>query len=73
LDPKALLNPYLFGNNWIHDDVNAKKRIKHVLWKMLVDATSYLQALINFVNFVEGQKSFVNMSTITLVNMPPHE
>jgi hypothetical protein len=54
LDPRALLHPYLFGNNWIHDDANAKKGIKHVLRKMLVDATSYVQALIDFVNFVES-------------------
>jgi hypothetical protein len=40
---------------------------------MLVDATSYLQALIDFVNFFEGQRPFVNMPTITLLNMFPHE
>jgi hypothetical protein len=29
----ALLNPYFLGNNLIHDDVNAKEGIKHVLWR----------------------------------------
>jgi hypothetical protein len=38
----------------IHDDVNAKEGIKHVLWKMLVDATSYVQAWIDFADFVKG-------------------
>jgi hypothetical protein len=69
----ALFNPYLFGNNWMHDYVNAKKGIKHVLWKLLIDETSYVQALIDFENFVEGWRPFVNMPTIPLLNMSPHE
>jgi hypothetical protein len=36
---KALFNPYILGNNWIHDNVNVKDGIKHVLWKMSIDAT----------------------------------
>jgi len=73
LDRGAFLNPYFSRNNWIHDDVNAKKGIKHVLRKMLVNATSYVKVLIDFVNFVEGGGPFVNMLTITLLNMLPHE
>jgi hypothetical protein len=37
----------------IHDNVNAKEGIKQVLWKVLVDATSYVQALIDFANLVK--------------------
>ncbi len=69
----ALLNPYLLGNNMIHDDVDEKGGIKWVLWKMLVNATSYVQALTNFVDLVKGQGLFVNIPTATSVNMPLHE
>jgi hypothetical protein len=69
----ALLNPYLLGNNMIHDDVDAKEGIKEVVWKMSVDATSYVQTLTNFANLVEGQGSFANIPTTTLLNIPPHE
>jgi hypothetical protein len=38
----------------MHDDVDAKEGIKHVLWKLSIDATSYVQALIDFANFIKG-------------------
>jgi len=69
----AFLNPYLLGNNMIHDDVDAKEGIKHVLWKMLVDATSDVQALIDFADFVKGRGLFVNILVTTSLNVPPHE
>ncbi len=68
----ALLNPYLLGNNMIHDDVDAKGGIKWVLWKMLVDATSHVQALTDFANLVKGRGPFVNIPTATSLNMPLH-
>jgi hypothetical protein len=37
----------------IHDDVNAKEGIKQVLWKVLVNATSYARALIDLANLVK--------------------
>ncbi len=69
----ALFNPYLLGNNMIHDDVDAKGGIKWVLWKMLVNAISHVQVLINFANLVKGQGPFVNIPTTTSLNMPLHE
>jgi hypothetical protein len=68
----ALLNPYLLGNNMIHDDVDAKGEFKWVLWKMLVDATSYVQALTDFADLVKGQGPFVNIPTATSLNMLLH-
>ncbi len=70
---RAFLNPYLLGNNMIHDDVNAKEGIKRVLWKMLVDATSYVQALTNFANLAEGQGPFADIPATTSLNIPLHE
>jgi hypothetical protein len=54
----AFLNPYLLGNNMIHDDV---------------DATSYVQALTNFANLAEGQGPFADIPATTSLNIPPHE
>jgi len=50
----AFLNPYIFGNNWIHKNVDAKEGIKCLLQKRSIDATSYVQILIDFANFVKG-------------------
>jgi hypothetical protein len=70
---RALLNPYLVGNNMIHDDVDAKEGIKQVLWKMLINATSYLQALTDFANLIEGRGPFVDIPIATSLNMAPCE
>ncbi len=44
-----------------------------IVRKMLVDATSYVQVLTNFVDLVEGQGPFVDIPIVTTLNMPPHE
>jgi hypothetical protein len=33
----------------------------------------HVQVLMDFLKFIEGGRPFVNMPTITLLNMPPHE
>jgi hypothetical protein len=40
---------------------------------MLVDATSYVQAWIDFADFVKGWGLFVSIPLMTSLNMPPHE
>jgi protein-L-isoaspartate O-methyltransferase len=40
---------------------------------MLVDATSYVQALTDIADLVEGQGPFVDIIVTTSLNMPPHK
>jgi hypothetical protein len=40
---------------------------------MLVDVTSYVQALTNFANLVEGRGPFVDIPPTSSLNMLPHE
>jgi hypothetical protein len=40
---------------------------------MLVYATSYVQALIDYANLIEGRGPFGSIHVATSLNMPPHE
>jgi hypothetical protein len=51
---KAFLNPYLLGEDRLHDDTNAKKALNKILQKTTRMPTTYAQAFKNFRNFVES-------------------
>jgi hypothetical protein len=40
---------------------------------MLINVTSYVQTLIDFVDLVEGRRPFANIPTATSLNMHAHE
>jgi hypothetical protein len=41
---RAFLDPYLLGEAYLHDDINAKEMLKRVLWK----STSSPQPMFKF-------------------------
>ncbi len=55
---RALLNPYLLGEICLHNDVDVKETLNHVLQKNTNNSTTYTQALKDFVDFVENQGPF---------------
>jgi hypothetical protein len=50
----AFLNPYLFGDTRLHDDVDAKEALNKILQKTIRTLIAYALALREFANFVKS-------------------
>jgi hypothetical protein len=50
----AFLNPYLLGEDCLHNDANAKEALNKILQKIAHMPTAYALVFKNFTNFVES-------------------
>ncbi len=58
---RAFFNPYLLGERFLLDDVNAKEALNKVLWAAARTSTVYALAISHFANSVESQSPFFNI------------
>jgi hypothetical protein len=57
---KAFFNPYLLGEHFLLDDVDAKEALNKVLWATICTSTAHALAIKDFADFVESQSPFSN-------------
>jgi hypothetical protein len=70
---RALLDPYLLGEVYLHDDANAKEVLNKVLWKIVCTPIAYALVLKKIVDFVKSQGPFSNTPPIKDLDLFPHE
>ncbi len=68
---RAFFNPYLLGENCLHDD--AEEALNIVLWKITHTSTAYALALKDFANFVENWSPFFWHPLVKDLEFLPHK
>jgi hypothetical protein len=69
---KVFFNSHLLVKTCLHDDVDAKEALNHVLWKNTLNLMTYAQILKDFGDFVESRKFFLHPQVDDL-KLLPHE